>query len=329
MKNVIKTHRVCLALIPALMVVGLLAGCTSSDSENTNSSIPETAERIVETTNPTTDNTTIPSTEPTNETMESTTDTPTTAPPITFTDVNETVYATGTVNVRIASNTDSEKLGRLSKGDSVTRIAIGDNGWSRVEYNGQTAYIYSQYLSTIKPSRTESSNSNKPSTSTSTNSSGFADPSTGISWDGVSPIIYTYPDGTTGTTPKEGATYEMLPGVITTYIILRDASGRATGDICQICGKKVSINTQVNSSSYCKHYGWSSYCDRCGAWVEAYTCHDCIDHFDGVFYCDDCGKICGDGSNGTCVRWLVGGKHSCTNCGATVSAGVCHTCNEN
>ena len=45
-----------------------------------------------------------------------------------FTDCNETVYATGTVNIRASYTADSEKLGSLNKGDSVTRtgIAIAD-----------------------------------------------------------------------------------------------------------------------------------------------------------------------------------------------------------
>ena len=35
-----------------------------------------------------------------------------------FTDCNETVYATGTVNIRASYTADSEKLGSLNKGDS-------------------------------------------------------------------------------------------------------------------------------------------------------------------------------------------------------------------
>ncbi len=45
-----------------------------------------------------------------------------------------------------------------------------------------------------------------------------ADPETGISWDGVSPIIYTYPDGTTGTEKREGASYEKYPNMFTTIV---------------------------------------------------------------------------------------------------------------
>lgn len=69
----------------------------------------------------------------------------------TFSSVNETVYANDSVNVRASYSTSSTLLGSLEKGDSVTRTGRGDNGWSRVSYNGQTAYIKSSFLTTEKP----------------------------------------------------------------------------------------------------------------------------------------------------------------------------------
>lgn len=68
-----------------------------------------------------------------------------------FSSVNETVYATTSVNVRSSYSTSSSVVGSLNEGDSVTRIGKGSNGWSRVTYNGQTAYINSDYLTTKKP----------------------------------------------------------------------------------------------------------------------------------------------------------------------------------
>lgn len=74
-----------------------------------------------------------------------------------FTEVNETVYATGTVNIRSSWSAESEKLGSLNKGDSVTRTGTAiagteAEGWSRVELSdGTVAYISSKYLSTTKP----------------------------------------------------------------------------------------------------------------------------------------------------------------------------------
>ena len=68
-----------------------------------------------------------------------------------FTSVNQTVYATTEVNVRSSYSTSSGSIGSLQEGDSVTRTGIGDNGWSRVSYNGSTGYIFSQYLTTTAP----------------------------------------------------------------------------------------------------------------------------------------------------------------------------------
>ena len=74
-----------------------------------------------------------------------------------FTEVNETVYATGAVNIRASYTADSDKLGSLSVGQSVTRTGTSiagteAEGWSRVELSdGTTAYISNKYLSTTKP----------------------------------------------------------------------------------------------------------------------------------------------------------------------------------
>lgn len=72
-----------------------------------------------------------------------------------FTEANETVWATGTVNIRASWSADSSKLGSLGAGNSVTRTGIGKDdadGWSRVTLSdGSTAYISNKYLSTTKP----------------------------------------------------------------------------------------------------------------------------------------------------------------------------------
>ena len=81
----------------------------------------------------------------------------------TFTSANDTVYATGDINVRKSYTTSSQVVGTLKKGESVTRTGIGSNGWSRVTYNGTTAYISTSLLTTKKPEETEdekSSNTN-------------------------------------------------------------------------------------------------------------------------------------------------------------------------
>ena len=68
-----------------------------------------------------------------------------------YTDVNETVWATYSVSIRSAASTDADKLDVLVGSYSITRTGVGNNGWSKVDYNGQTGYIKSEYLTTTKP----------------------------------------------------------------------------------------------------------------------------------------------------------------------------------
>ena len=86
-----------------------------------------------------------------------------------FEDCNETVYATGTVNIRASYTADSEKLGSLNKGDSTTRIGTAiagteAEGWSRVQLSdGSIVYVSNKYLSTSKPSTGGGNTQNRPS----------------------------------------------------------------------------------------------------------------------------------------------------------------------
>ena len=71
-----------------------------------------------------------------------------------FTDVNETVYvktAGGSLNVRSLPSTDGSALGALKNGASVIRTGIGDNGWSRIMFEGAEAYVKTDYLTTTAP----------------------------------------------------------------------------------------------------------------------------------------------------------------------------------
>ncbi len=83
---------------------------------------------------------------------------------LTFTDCNETVYATGTVNLRSGPSTEDDKVGSLNKNQSVTRIGIGTGdyaSWSKVKLSdGSEVYVASKYLTTTKP---VSQSSSKPS----------------------------------------------------------------------------------------------------------------------------------------------------------------------
>lgn len=45
---------------------------------------------------------------------------------------------------------------------------------------------------------------------------------------------------------------------------------------------------------------------------------------DPVHYCQECGKKCGDGKDGTCVQFV--NSDNCPNCGQWVEGWKCHTC---
>lgn len=64
-----------------------------------------------------------------------------------FQTVDETVYVTSRVNVRVEPNTSCESLGVLEVGTSVRRTGYNET-WSQVDYDGAVCYIASQYLST-------------------------------------------------------------------------------------------------------------------------------------------------------------------------------------
>lgn len=98
----------------------------------------------------------------TTNTKPSTTTPTETAP--SFSSVNETVYCTNDgVNVRSSYSTSSSVLGSLSKNESLKRTGVATkavNGitWSKVTYNGQTAYVSSSYLTKTKPATTSTEN---------------------------------------------------------------------------------------------------------------------------------------------------------------------------
>ena len=69
-----------------------------------------------------------------------------------FTDTNETVYVTSTVDLLVDPDENSGKIGQLNWGDSVLRTGIGIDDlsdWSEIQLaNGSIAYVASEYLTT-------------------------------------------------------------------------------------------------------------------------------------------------------------------------------------
>ena len=88
---------------------------------------------------------------------------------MTFGDVNETVTAKDVINLRSTPYTGDEGnvVGQLKNGETLLRTGRNDStGWSRLEYNGQTVYAVTAYLTTDLAYKTpeKPSNPNRVST---------------------------------------------------------------------------------------------------------------------------------------------------------------------
>ena len=81
---------------------------------------------------------------------------------VNFTEVEEQVTAKDEVNLRstMEQGSDDNIVGSMKNGETAVRTGVGNNGWSRIIYNGQTVYCVSNYLTTdlsyVTPRETES-----------------------------------------------------------------------------------------------------------------------------------------------------------------------------
>lgn len=62
------------------------------------------------------------------------------------------VKTTDVVNIRTSDSETADKLGKAAVGDTFKLLEARGNGWSKVEYNGEEAFIKSDFL---EPSKTE------------------------------------------------------------------------------------------------------------------------------------------------------------------------------
>ncbi|MBQ7832830.1 MAG: SH3 domain-containing protein [Lachnospiraceae bacterium] len=168
--------RLYLALLVTLTTAFVLTGCNAETVEETTENITseeaveentedvaeptteetaetDTSEEVTEETETseveeTTEDVAEPTTEETTETdtSEEVAETPT----YTVTDMEKTMYAQRSVNVRTGPTTDYEKLGALNTNDEVKVTGQSDNGWYRIEYNGNTGFVSNNYLGDAK-----------------------------------------------------------------------------------------------------------------------------------------------------------------------------------
>ena len=78
----------------------------------------------------------------------------------------ETVMASEAVNVRASDSENADKIGRLDAGAKVTRYESKENGWSRIDYNGQEGYVKSEFLKVVsgdsQPAAAENTDNTQP-----------------------------------------------------------------------------------------------------------------------------------------------------------------------
>ena len=65
------------------------------------------------------------------------------------------------VNIRASASTDADSLGKTAVGDVYTRYEEMENGWSKIDYNGQEAYIKSEFLEPIETESAEGDTSSE------------------------------------------------------------------------------------------------------------------------------------------------------------------------
>ena len=222
-----------LALILSMTACGGSNENAADKSQET--STPEVSQSM-ESSTPTPEQTTqtAPETTPTPESVSTPARDDTTEQEQLFTDCSETMYATTTVNVRSSYSTNSDKLGSLTKAQSVKRTGIGTGaaaGWSRIEFNGKVAYVSSDYLSATKPQVSTGSNSGSSSGQTSKPSS---KPSTGGSGGGNSQTTTSGSEidkGSSNTSSGSGGGLSGLAGAIKQSREDKGYSGGGAGSV--------------------------------------------------------------------------------------------------
>ena len=69
----------------------------------------------------------------------------------TYEETNDIVITNRNANLRNGASINATKLCNLKKGTTLTRLAIGSNGWSKVVFEDKEVYIYSLYIDVKEP----------------------------------------------------------------------------------------------------------------------------------------------------------------------------------
>lgn len=87
--------------------------------------------------------------------------------PYSYTELNQTMYAQSTVNVRDLPEQTGAKLGSLSTNQKVTVLGqCNETGWYRISYNGGEGFVSNSYLGSEKVAVKSSKSSSQSSSGT-------------------------------------------------------------------------------------------------------------------------------------------------------------------
>lgn len=244
MKNI--TNHKHLALAVAMAALLALTGCSSA--VKTESTVPET-ETVVETTSTESTEAFVPETEletesteaETTETVESESteisETETTvvenettvieseASPkaetmsYTFTDMNTTMYAKSSVNVRNLPSTDGTRVGSLSTNQAVTVTGqCNETGWYRIQYNNSECYVSNKYLTEQKVATTSPKTESTNTAGAGVDAAASTNPAVAAAIAQFGPNIVIFDDGTImdPTTWQQLGTIDEVTGTTTT-----------------------------------------------------------------------------------------------------------------
>lgn len=171
----------------------------------------------------------------------------------------QTVYVTGTVNIRSTWSTEGEKLGAFNKGQAIVRVGVGiegteAEGWSQIKASDGQAddgteqfklvYVSNKYLSTTKPSSSQSGNSSgsqgsKPSGSQTQTQAPASKPSGGqqqdpsIDMPSGTPITGNSSTGTTTPPQPSGYNPSLKSGNTNDPEFIESATKAMLGDLSE------------------------------------------------------------------------------------------------
>lgn len=216
-----RTHKLAAKAVAAILCAALmLTACGSKETtSNETASTETTSVTATEATEMTTTEETV--TEPTVEPTEAPTETvpaespapavEPTATPVettavstgyTYSELNQTMYAKSTVNVRDLPNTDGKKIGSLKASQEIAVTGKCDQtGWYRFELNNTTGYVSDKYIVSEKPAvNTVASTNNSRNTAGNQYASNTVDDTFGITEEQIENFMKTHGDGSTGNT---------------------------------------------------------------------------------------------------------------------------------